>query len=225
MAQRERRATMHAALSDPARLAVTDRLALADASPGELGAHLGLATNLMAHHLKVLQDAGLVRRVRSEADRRRSYVQLVLDDPLAVALTRPEGLPSMPHRVVFVCTHNSARSQLAVAAWQQVSDVAATSAGTHPADRIHPGAARAARRHGLSLKGSHPSRFRPGDVGPDDLLIAVCDNAYEALPGLGLLHWSVPDPVRLDTEAAFESAYRQISTRVQRLADALPRAA
>ena len=54
---------------------------LGDASPGELAAELGLGTNLLAHHLRVLEDAGVIRRVRSEGDRRRSYIQLRLDDP------------------------------------------------------------------------------------------------------------------------------------------------
>jgi len=120
-----RRARMHAALGEPVRLAMVERLLLTDASPGELGAAYGLATNLLAHHLKVLQAAGLVRRVRSEGDARRAYVQLRLDDPEVTGLVgrqagvvgavAGEGGPVAPEaiaadRVVFVCTHNSARS-------------------------------------------------------------------------------------------------------------------
>ena len=70
------RAAVHAALGEPVRLAIVDRLGPGDASPGELRAVVGLPTNLLAHHLKVLDEAGLIRRVRSEGDRRRSYVQL-----------------------------------------------------------------------------------------------------------------------------------------------------
>ena len=77
----ERRARVHAALGEPARLAIVDRLVPGDASPGGAGAELGLATNLLAHHLRVLQEAGVIRRVRSEGDRRRAYVQLRLDEP------------------------------------------------------------------------------------------------------------------------------------------------
>jgi DNA-binding transcriptional ArsR family regulator len=64
-----RRAKIHAALGDPARLAIVDALGLGDASPGEIADGLGMPTNLVAHHVKVLQDAGLVVRTRSEGDR------------------------------------------------------------------------------------------------------------------------------------------------------------
>src|SRR6478609_9967241 len=84
----ERRAAVHAALGEPVRLAIVDRLALGDASPGELAEAVGLGSNLLAHHLKVLEDAGVIRRVRSEGDRRRSYVQLRLDDPIVWAAAR-----------------------------------------------------------------------------------------------------------------------------------------
>lgn len=60
------RARIHAALGDPARLAVVDALTLGDASPGEIAHDLGMPTNLVAHHVKVLSEAGLVVRGRSE---------------------------------------------------------------------------------------------------------------------------------------------------------------
>ena len=81
----ERRAAVHAALGEPVRLAIVDRLGPGDASPGELAEAVGLGSNLLAHHLKVLEEAGVIRRVRSEGDRRRSYVQLCLDDPIVWA--------------------------------------------------------------------------------------------------------------------------------------------
>jgi protein-tyrosine-phosphatase len=221
---------MHAALGEPVRLAVVERLLLTDASPGELGAAYGLATNLLAHHLKVLQAAGLVRRVRSEGDARRAYVQLRLHDPEVTGLLgRHTGAGPAADRVVFVCTHNSARSQLAEAAWRRVSGLPAASAGTHPAPRIHPRAVAVGRRHGLRLARSRTARL--DDVAaPGDLVVCVCDNAHEELannpdpvgaPDTVSLHWAVPDPVRLDTDEAFEAAYTQIAGRVGRLADAL----
>jgi protein-tyrosine-phosphatase/DNA-binding HxlR family transcriptional regulator len=220
------RARMHAALGEPVRLSIVDHLALGDASPSELGRESGLATNLLAHHLKTLQDAGLIRRVRSEGDRRRSYVQLVLDDPTVLAVTSsvgavPRAAPGPGGRVLFVCTRNSARSQLAAAAWARTSRIPGASAGTHPAARVHPRAVRAGRRHGLHLASTATSHL--ADVAqPGDLVVAVCDNAHEELPtGQNQLHWAVPDPVRIDTDDAFEIAYEQISQRVQRLAGAL----
>ena len=70
------RARIHAALGDPARLAIVDALSLGDASPGEIAHDLNMATNLVAHHVKVLAEAGLLERTRSEADRRRTYLRL-----------------------------------------------------------------------------------------------------------------------------------------------------
>src|SRR6478609_5399594 len=156
----ERRAAVHAALGEPVRLAIVDRLALGDASPGELAEAVGLGSNLLAHHLKVLEDAGVIRRVRSEGDRRRSYVQLRLDDPIISAAAQSGLANRVPvggvPRVVFVCTANSARSQLAAARWNAISPVPAASAGTHPAARVHPRAVTAGRRHGLRLGRAKP---------------------------------------------------------------------
>src|SRR6185503_10024321 len=108
------RARIHAALGDQARLAIVDALTVGDASPGEIGHDLGMPTNLVAHHLKVLQDAGLIVRTRSEGDRRRTYLRL---QPDVLRLLTPPPLADAD-RVVFVCTHNSARSQLAAALWR-----------------------------------------------------------------------------------------------------------
>ena len=61
------RAAGHAALSDVGRLRVIDSLEVADVSPRNLAATLGMSSNLLAHHLKVLESAGLVRRLPSES--------------------------------------------------------------------------------------------------------------------------------------------------------------
>jgi protein-tyrosine-phosphatase len=212
------RAKVHAALGDPARLAIVDTLVAGDAAPGELGQVLEMPTNLIAHHLKVLQDAGLVVRARSEGDHRRTYVRLVPEALAAVAQPSLSGVP----RVVFICTQNSARSQLAAAIWSRRSQVPAVSAGTQPAARVHPRAVRVGRRHGLN-----PETWRTAQIDDvverDDLVIAVCDNAHEHLPADAhpRLHWSIPDPARVGTDAAFESAYTEIAARIDRLAPAL----
>jgi ArsR family transcriptional regulator, arsenate/arsenite/antimonite-responsive transcriptional repressor / arsenate reductase (thioredoxin) len=125
--------------------------------------------------------------------------------------------------VVFVCRHNSARSQLAVALWRRSSSVPAESAGTRPAAAVHPGAISAARRHRLPMQ-------RPRTRGLDDVLlgsdlvVALCDEAHEELAlaaSRTVLHWSVPDPVRVGTDAAFDAAYSQIAARVSRAAATL----
>jgi protein-tyrosine-phosphatase/DNA-binding transcriptional ArsR family regulator len=211
----EHRARTHAALADPARLRITDELGLGDLTPTELQSMLGMSSNLLAHHVKTLEVAGLVSRRRSEADRRRTYLQLV---PSAL-----DGLVATPTvsapRVVFVCTANSARSQLAAALWQQASPVPAASAGTDPAPRVAPGAAAVARRHGIAPLGE-PKGLE--DVRRDaDLVVTVCDRAHEEISsgsGLALVHWSVADPVPAGTRAAFEAAYDDLARRVNRLA-------
>ncbi|MBT2514587.1 ArsR family transcriptional regulator [Arthrobacter sp. ISL-30] len=209
------RVAKHAALADAARLRIVDLLTLGDLSPTELQAELGMASNLLSHHLRTLEDAQLVTRHRSEADRRRSYIRLAAGalDGLA------PGAEYGTRRIVFVCTRNSARSQLAAALWQQVSEIPSASAGTHPADRIARGAIDVASRHGLNLPDAAPRRLDQV-LGEGDFIVTVCDNAHEELTGLGGVHWSVPDPVRLGTSEAFERAYEDISRRID---DFVPR--
>jgi DNA-binding transcriptional ArsR family regulator len=172
----ERRASLHAALGEPTRLAIVDALMLGDDSPGALASRLGIATNLLSHHVNVLESVGLVRRIRSEADRRRAYLHLE-QAHLAELVPRPSlAVP----RVLFVCTHNSARSQLATALWRECSRVPTASAGTHPADRVHPRAIAAARRHRLRMQGSRPTAVDL-ILRETDLVVTVCDTAREEL--------------------------------------------
>jgi protein-tyrosine-phosphatase len=211
-----RRAAVHAALADPARLAITDTLLAGDASPSELAAMLAMPSNLLAHHLHVLEQAGVITRRRSEGDRRRTYLQLIpgtLD-----SLAAPP--PRLARRVLFVCTANSARSHLAAALWRRASSVPAVSAGTHPGPAIDPGAIAAARRHRLPLP-----RLRPRHISEvqqdDDLIVTVCDLAREELGRQAAVHWSVPDPVPAGDAASFDAALADLSHRVGYLAPRL----
>ncbi|WFE53110.1 helix-turn-helix domain-containing protein [Micromonospora sp. WMMD1155] len=215
LASLQARARIHAALGDPARLAIVDALTLGDASPGEIAHDLQMPTNLVAHHVKVLSEAGLVVRGRSEGDRRRTYLQL---QPEALAALTPAPMAGVG-RVVFVCTRNSARSQLAAALWSERTHTCAASAGTQPAERVHPRAVAVAHRHGLHLDATGTAHVAD-IVRDDDLLIAVCDNAHEELTGpvRPRLHWSVPDPVRADTDDAFEAAFADLAARIDRVA-------
>ena len=196
--QLDARARAYAALGDPSRLAIVDLLARTDLSSGELGARLDLPTNLMAHHLQVLELAGLITRRRSEGDGRRSYVRLT---PACHDLIGQPPAPR-PHRLAFVCSQNSARSQLAEAYWRTVSDVPAVSGGTHPASGVNPLA-----RPKLACE----------VLAGDELVVAVCDRAYEEL-GTSPLHWSVPDPAGAEDTDAFEHAYDDLTDRITRLA-------
>lgn len=214
-----RRAAVHAALADVARLRIIDALAEGDASPSELMALLAMPSNLLAHHLHVLEDAGLLTRHRSQGDRRRTYLRLVprtLD-----LLARPRA--RVARRLLFVCTANSARSHLAAALWRRASKVPAVSAGTHPADAIDPGAIEAAGRHHLPLP-----RLRPryiSDVWHDgDLVVTVCDLAHEELGDLAAVHWSVADPVPAGDPGSFDAALDELADRIGRLAPRLANA-
>jgi protein-tyrosine-phosphatase len=198
-------------------LIIVDRLLLADASPSELQTALSISSSLIAHHLGVLEGAGVVRRVRSEGDRRRSYLQLI---PESLDLLVP-STAWHAKRVVFVCTHNSARSQLAVAVWNRRSSLPATSAGTHPAAEVHPKALAAAARRNLPMR-PHTPRHLDNVVKPTDVVIAVCDNAHEELPADSRrLHWSIPDPVRTGRSAAFDRALDELTVRIDHLAPCL----
>ena len=239
---RSERAAKHAALGDPTRLEIVDLLTLGDLSPTELQQRLGISSNLLAHHLGLLEREGIVGRRRSDADRRRSYVRLV---PHGLEGLAPTSAAS-PRRVVFVCTANSARSQLAEAIWMQSAwaqapeaqktgaqntdaqkagaqnavrsfSIPAASAGIRPAEAIEPGAIETARRHGLVLPSRAP-RHVEDVIEDEDCVITVCDTAHEELPTMGGgLHWSVPDPVPIGTEAAFDAAFEDIAQRIGEL--------
>ena len=75
-ARLEARAATYAALGDPHRLAIVEELVLSDRAPSELGERFGLESNLLAHHLRVLEAVGLIERVTSDGDRRRRYLRL-----------------------------------------------------------------------------------------------------------------------------------------------------
>lgn len=214
-AELESRARAYAALGDPSRLAIVELLARTDLASGELASRLELPTNLVAHHLHVLESAGLIARRRSEGDGRRSYVRLT---PAGVRLLGVPPLPR-PRRIAFVCSQNSARSQLAEYYWRTVSDIPVVSAGTHPAGGVNRWALAVARRHGLDLAAAAP-KLAADVLAGDELLVAVCDRAYEELD-VQPLHWSVPDPARADDTRAFDEAFDDIVRRVDGLAASL----
>jgi len=220
-----RRAAAFAALGDPTRLAIVDLLALDDRAPSELGAALGIGSNLVAHHLAVLEAAGLVVRHRSAGDGRRRYVGLGPAVPDGVVA--PARLAAS--RVVFVCRHNAARSPFAAALWATCSPVPATSAGASPAAAVHPAAVAAARRYGVDLSGHRPRGYAAcgapvtTSTAPSDpwLVVSVCDVAFEDDPPLAAalrLHWSVPDPLSDPGAPSCDTAFADIAGRIARLA-------
>src|SRR4051812_35148153 len=181
-----------------------------DRSPQELQQLLGVPSNLLAHHLDILETVELIERSRSSGDGRRRYVRLrtaTLDHLHARSV-----LAAQP--ALFVCAANSARSQLAAGLWTSITGAPAMSAGTHPSDRVHRGAVAAGRRAGIDLTDARPValdslRRRPA------LTVTVCDRAHEELdPAPAWLHWSIPDPVPVGTAKAFDATVAELHHRI-----------
>lgn len=209
---------MHRALGDEHRLRIIDALALSDRTPGELSELIGLPSNLLAFHLKILEESGVLERRRSEGDSRRRYVRL---RPDVVATAGAEETFGRGGPVVFVCTHNSARSQFAEAFWRSKGGEEVWSAGADPSSQVHRHAVAAGHEFGVDLAEQSPKGYEavPEVAG---LVVSVCDRAFESgVPVRGeRIHWSVPDPVGSNQEA-FESAFADIAERIGRLWDSV----
>ena len=133
-----------------------------------------------------------------------------------------------PLRVLFVCTGNSARSQMAEAVLNRKGRglFEAHSAGSSPAQRVHPFAIEALREAGLVWGGNPPRGLDGLDREHWDFIITVCDNARETcpiFPGQPVLaHWGMPDPAAAEGDertrrAAFSTALALISRRIDLL--------
>ncbi len=218
---RQDRAAIHAALGDEHRLQIAEALATTDLTVGEIRALIDMPSNLLAHHLDVLEEAGVIQRRTSEGDRRRRYVVLT---PVAGAFVDP-AIPAATGTPLFVCTANSARSQFAAALWNQRTGSESMSAGTEPSETVNASAVRIASDFGLDLSGAVPHGYPDVAMAPA-IVISVCDRARE-LPipfEAPHLHWSVPDPVAGGTDDSFRTAFSDIATRIDRLLEvAAPR--
>jgi arsenate reductase len=144
------------------------------------------------------------------------------------ATGRHEPGAARPQRVLFVCTHNSARSQIAEALLRQRGGdrFEAASAGLEPGARVHPLALRI-----IAEIGGDPTRHRPKGLDEAltrswDLVVTVCDDARGACPvlpaGTKSIHWGLPDPSRVtgsDEErwGAFRATLRSLSDRIDAL--------
>jgi ArsR family transcriptional regulator, arsenate/arsenite/antimonite-responsive transcriptional repressor / arsenate reductase (thioredoxin) len=200
---------------------VVDALRLSDRTPGELAELTGLGSNLVAFHLGVLEEVGLIERTPSEGDARRRYVRL----RLAVVTELGPAPALVADDVLFVCTQNAARSQLAAALWERATGRPAGSAGHRPASAVHPLAVATAERHGIDLAAARPHGYDEVTTAPD-LVVSVCDRAREAGPPFTAptLHWSVPDPID-GGPAEFEAAYLELAARIDLLASSVTTAA
>ena len=122
---------------------------------------------------------------------------------------------ALKHNVLFLCTGNSCRSQMAEGLLRHLAGdrFGVYSAGTDPAERVHPLAVRVMGELGIDI--SHHTSKHVDTVSslPFDVLITVCDHAREVcpiLPGVPRqLHWSLPDPAAVD-EARRPGAFREV---------------
>jgi protein-tyrosine-phosphatase len=127
-------------------------------------------------------------------------------------------VPDIPE-VLFVCTHNAGRSQMAAAllASYGAGRVRVTSAGSQPADQLNPAVVKAMAEIGLDLSGEHPKPLTAGKVRAADVVITMgCGDACPVYPGKRYLDWDLPDPAGLTVEQV-RPIRDDISQRVRQL--------
>jgi ArsR family transcriptional regulator, arsenate/arsenite/antimonite-responsive transcriptional repressor / arsenate reductase (thioredoxin) len=176
--------------------------------------------NLLAFHLGALEEVGIVERRRSSGDGRRRYVRLHAENLEQLSPGGAAPISAAEH-VLFVCTHNAARSQLAAALWLGRTGRPAQSAGSNPARAVHPLAVAIAGSRGVDLSWQRPRGLDEVD-GEPDLVVTVCDRALEGglpLAGVPHLHWSIDDPIADGRPAAFAKAYDDVAERIELLAE------
>ena len=235
------------------RWQLLSELARSDRQVRELTTLVGQRQSLTSYHLGRLRGEGLVTMRRSSADKRDAYYSLDLaacrgrlaDAGAALhpglrlvpaALTPPSGGPGRqptqpPVRVLFLCTGNSSRSQMAEAILRQEGGpwTEPVSAGSHP-KALHPNAVRVMRERGIDIRG-HRSKHLGDFAGQRfDHVISLCDRVREVCPDFpgppAVAHWSIPDPAAEeaadeDSYAAFARAADELSTRIQFLLSAI----
>ncbi len=128
--------------------------------------------------------------------------------------------------MLFLCTGNSARSQMAEALAEQLSGgaVSAASAGSHPKP-VSPHAVRVMRERGIDISGRRSKHLDELAGQRFDYVISLCDRVREVCPefpgGPDLIHWSIPDPAREPGSEAFERTARELHTRIGFLVEAI----
>jgi arsenate reductase len=102
------------------------------------------------------------------------------------------------NNVIFACVHNAGRSQMAAALFNEAADprlARATSAGTQPAERIHPVVVAAMNEVGIDLQGLRPKLLTREMAEGASLLVTMgCGDACPYVPGLEVDDWPLPDP-------------------------------
>ncbi len=230
-------------VADPLRWQLLSHLARSDWRVGEVAQLVGKAQNLVSYHLGELRSVGLVSARQSSADGRDTYYRLdlarfgqlfvsagaSLHPSLALAPPVPQapGAVKPRQRVLFLCTGNSARSQIAEALLTNHTHgvVEARSAGSYPKP-LHPNAVRVMSERGIDISRSttkHLDRFARARF---DRVITLCDKVKEICPEFPgapvTAHWSMADPAVAaandeDSYPAFVRAADEIEVRVNLL--------
>lgn len=229
-------------LADETRLAIVRLLALTDVRAGDIVERLHVPANVASYHFKHLRAAGLLRDRRSSLDARDVYYSVDLQRLQALyraaggalhpalALTPGEVVTrsriDRPIRVLFLCTHNSARSQLAEGIMRRLGgdQVAVWSAGSE-ATEVHPMTVRKLRDLGIDPAIHHAKAMNQFLQQSFDYVITVCDRVKEQCPTfLGDpddIHWSLPDPAAFEDEdqrwQAFGRVCGELQTRIRHL--------
>lgn len=232
-------------LAHELRWQLVSALAYSDRRVQELVEVVGRPTNLVSYHLRQLREHHLVKEHRSAADARDVYYSLDLEKLRHLYFAAGEALhptlghaqePSeteagqaglMPTRILFLCTQNSARSQMAEAITRQMGKgrVEVHSAGTEPS-RVNPYAVRCMEGHGIDISNQGSKHLNEYAGGTFDYVITVCDRARESCPVFPgdpeRIHWSFRDPAAVegtDEERlkAFNSTARELTNRIQHL--------
>ena len=212
-------------VADRNRWQLLTALAESDHRVGELVELTGAPQSLVSYHLAQLRGAGLISGRRSSADGRDTYYRAELRrcaDLFArtsgslhpglelVPATQP-GPTGRTARVLFLCTGNSARSQMAEALTlvRSGGGVKAFSAGSHPKP-LHPHAVRAMADRGIDIAGRPTKRVSRFARSRFDRVVTLCDKVKEVCPELpgrpALAHWSMADPAAEDYRAFVRTA-------------------
>jgi ArsR family transcriptional regulator len=227
-------------LADDTRWRLLDVLRHSDQQAGELAAQCALPQNLVSYHLGLLRQGGLVQAHRSDADARVFYygldlvgLQQAYEQIGAVLPLRITSLATLPSAtVVFLCTHNSARSQMAEGWLRQLSGgrITARSAGVAPTT-LDPLAAQVMAEAGVDIGYQQAKGIEALRAEQPSAVVTVCDRAREScsscLEAPVQLHWSIPDPVRRaqdlsDPVDAYRAARDTLRVRVEGLLGEMP---
>lgn len=228
--------------ADQLRWRLLIELGRSDRRVRELCRHVEEPQSLVSYHLGKLRAQGVVSSRRSAADGRDSYYVLdlarcgellaasggTLHPALRLAASPPRKWDRLSDaaraRVLFLCTGNSARSQIAEALVAELTGgaIEAASAGSHPKP-LHPNAVRVLAERGVDIsdrRSKHLSEFAEERF---DYVVSLCDRVREVCPEFPdhpeLIHWSVPDPARdgrtdAETYPAFERTAEELASRI-----------